>query len=120
MPKVFWDYIEDGKMQAMTDGILVGSGTGHKKDYEKKVKETGQRVKKYLKMDYAGHALYGWGFLGAQAMNLCVVLTSFHTCNEFLGGNFLMLGYDFFEELITKVLNTYIIFWILEVSLFTF
>jgi len=105
MPKVFWDYIEAGKMQAMTDGILVGSGTGHKKDYEKKVKETGQRVKKYLKLDYAGHALYGWGFLGAQAMNLCVVLTSFHMCNEFLGGNFLMLGYDFFEELITKEPN---------------
>ena len=104
MPKIFWEYIEDGKMKAMTEGILVGSGTGHKKDYDKRVKEVGQSVKKYLKMEHAGHALYGWGFLGAQVMNLCVVLTSFYLCNKFLGGNFIGLGYYFIEELISAVI----------------
>ena len=108
MPKIFWEYVEDGKMKAMTEGILVGSGTGHKKDYDKRVKEVGQSVKKYLKMEHAGHALYGWGFLGAQAMNLCVVLTSFHLCNEFLGGNFIWLGYYFIEELISAVIFVFL------------
>jgi len=98
MPKIFWEYIEDGKMKEITKGILVG--TVQNKDYEKKVKEVGQSVKKYVNMKNAGHASYGWGFLGAQVMNLCVVLISFYLCNDFLGGNFSMLGYHFYKEII--------------------
>ena len=107
MPKIFWEYIEDGKMKEITKGILVG--TVQNKDYEKKVKEVGQSVKKYVNMKNAGHASYGWGFLGAQVMNLCVVLISFYLCNDFLGGNFSMLGYHFYKEIIDSVI--FLKFW---------
>ena len=97
LPKIFWDYVEAGKMGEVTKGVLVGTVSDDK--YEKALKEKGESVKKYLNNPYAGHGIYGWGYLAAQAMNLCVVLISFQLCDKFLGGEFRLLGFHFFRGL---------------------
>ena len=64
LPKILWDQFEQGRMNKICNEIL--SITKISKDYSKKVKEVADKVTKYIKLEQAGHFLYGIGYLCSQ------------------------------------------------------
>ena len=68
LPKILWDQFEQGRMNKICREIL--SITKISKDYSKKVKEVADKVTKHIKLEEAGHFLYGIGYLCSQVRML--------------------------------------------------
>ena len=90
LPKILWDQFEQGRMNKICNEIL--SITKISKDYSKKVKEVADKVTKYIKLEQAGHFLYGIGYLCSQVRMLQDMTIP---VMEFQDNFFLILGFEF-------------------------
>ena len=66
MPRLIWLHLEEGKLSAMIGGVKGGSGITNKNN--EKIKEVSKNIVKYLKMEEAGHYMYGMGYLFCQVI----------------------------------------------------
>ena len=95
LPKIIWDYFEEGKMTAVAKEVLAGSAQS--KDYTEKVESVAKTVSQYIKNDRGGHRMYGLGYIISQALNLAVVVFCIYFTDAFLDGSFHDLGQKWIE-----------------------
>ena len=65
LPRLFWLKQEEGRMNAISDGVRVGSVIRCDDDNEK-IRNVGKNVADYLMLDQAGHFFYGFNYILAQ------------------------------------------------------